>query len=336
MRWLPPFDATSTKLIYENSTRMTGVRFTPDMQTLFFTETAGTTTTDYAVYLSDLAQRYAVMKCTASEFYTNPGSLVGARGGRAGGRGAGGGGGGARRSRRRRWLQRGQRAGAALGRRHERLLSGRHLRQERRSNGPKNFIDRIVIKTGEKKRIYESENKDVFERVTTIIDPDTKKFVVLREGPTTLPQNILLDGAARKQLTNNEDIAPDLTHAPRQTVEIARPDGFKFQLSVMSPPNLPPGTKLPAIFWFYPSEYDTQAAYDAPDRTFNKNAFPNFGNAVDGVLRAARLRGRHRHEAAPAAPASDRRPAGPAEQQLRERSAQRPGGGDRRARSTRA
>ena len=79
-------------------------------------------------------------------------------------------------------------------------------------------------------------------------------------------------------MTNNEDIAPDLTHAPRQTVEISRPDGFQFQLSVMSPPNLPPGTKPPAIFWIYPSEYDTQTAYDAPDRSFNKNAFPNFGN----------------------------------------------------------
>ena len=93
MRWLPPFDATSTKLIYENSTRMTGVRFSPDMQTIFYTETAGTTTTDYAVYLSDPAQRYAVMKCTATEFYANPGALVGARAGGAGGRGGGGGGG---------------------------------------------------------------------------------------------------------------------------------------------------------------------------------------------------------------------------------------------------
>ena len=31
--------------------------------------------------------------------------------------------------------------------------------------GPKTFIDRVAIKTGEKKRIYESENDDVYERV---------------------------------------------------------------------------------------------------------------------------------------------------------------------------
>ena len=37
------------------------------------------------------------------------------------------------------------------------------------------------------------------------------------------------------------------------------------------------GTRLPAIFWFYPREFADQEAYDRPDRTFNKNAFPTFG-----------------------------------------------------------
>ncbi len=274
MRWLPPFDAASTKLIYENPTRMTGVRFTPDMQTVFYTESGGQTTIDYAFYLSDPATKYAVMRCTPSDFYTNPGALVGARaGGGGGGRGAGGGGG------------RGGGGGCSAGNGPVLLSAdgtavfyqGTIYDKNADAVGPKTFIDRVAIKTGEKTRIYESENTNVFERVTTILDPDTKKFVVLRESPTTPPQNILVDGSTRKQLTNNEDIAPDLTNAPKQIVDIARPDGFTFSLSVMSPPNLPPGTRLPAIFWFYPSEYDTQDAYDAPDRTYNKNAFPNFG-----------------------------------------------------------
>ena len=56
MQWLPPYDDTSTKLVFENATRMTGHRFSPDMKMLFFSESSGTgqtaTTTDYAVYLS--------------------------------------------------------------------------------------------------------------------------------------------------------------------------------------------------------------------------------------------------------------------------------------------
>ncbi len=37
------------------------------------------------------------------------------------------------------------------------------------------------------------------------------------------------------------------------------------------------GTRLPAIFWFYPREFQDQEAYDRPDRTFNKNSFQAFG-----------------------------------------------------------
>ena len=33
------------------------------------------------------------------------------------------------------------------------------------------------------------------------------------------------------------------------------------------------GTRLPALFWFYPAEFTTQEAYDTPDRTYNKNQF---------------------------------------------------------------
>ena len=43
------------------------------------------------------------------------------------------------------------------------------------------------------------------------------------------------------------------------------------------PPGYTKGTRLPAIFWFYPREYVDQAAIDRTDRTFNKNTFPNFG-----------------------------------------------------------
>ncbi len=103
-----------------------------------------------------------------------PGSLVGARGGGGGGRG--GGGGGRRGTWRRRWWRR---HGAALGRRHGGVLSGHDLRQEPDQVGPKTFLDRVVIKTGEKTRIYESDNNNVYERVSTILDPDAKKFIVV-------------------------------------------------------------------------------------------------------------------------------------------------------------
>ncbi len=44
--------------------------------------------------------------------------------------------------------------------------------------GPKTFIDRVAIKTGEKTRVYESDNSGVYERVTTVLDADAHRFVV--------------------------------------------------------------------------------------------------------------------------------------------------------------
>jgi dipeptidyl aminopeptidase/acylaminoacyl peptidase len=144
------------------------------------------------------------------------------------------------------------------------------------ANGPKTFIDRVAIKTGDKKRIYESDNANVFERVATILDPDAGRFIVSRESPTDINQAFLLEGGQRKQLTKNEDFTPDLTRARRERIMVERPDGFKFRVTVTLPADYKAGTRLPAMFWFYPREYPTQEEYDRGMRTFNKNTFQTF------------------------------------------------------------
>ena len=62
--------------------------------------------------------------------------------------------------------------------------------------GPKTFLDRVAIKSGEKTRVYESDNGGVFERISTVLDPDVPRFIVSRESPAEVPQNYLVDGAA--------------------------------------------------------------------------------------------------------------------------------------------
>ena len=78
-------------------------------------------------------------------------------------------------------------------------------------------------------------------------------------------------------MTENKDLFPDLTSAPKLRVPVERADGIKFSVSVMLPPGYQKGTRLPAIFWFYPREFTDQDAIDRPDRTFNKNSFQNLG-----------------------------------------------------------
>lgn len=270
-QWLPPFDDASKKVIYESTTRMAGHRFSPDMKMLFYRETTGQNWTDYAVSLDAPAERFAVMRQRGNDFYANPGALMGAGGGAGGGRGAvplaggrGGGGGGG-----------GPVMISADGT--SVFYQGTTYDRNPQQAGPKPFIDKVNIRTGLKERIWEAANTNVSERVTSVLDIDAKKFVIASEGPTEVPQQYLLVDGSRRRLTNNEDMAPDLTTAPKQRFTVSRADGFTFRVEVTLPPGYQAGTRLPAIFWFYPREYTTQTAYDEPDRAYNKNAFPTFG-----------------------------------------------------------
>jgi dipeptidyl aminopeptidase/acylaminoacyl peptidase len=143
--------------------------------------------------------------------------------------------------------------------------------------GPKTFVDRVAIKTGEKQRLYESDNNNAFERVSAIIDPEGGRFIVTREGPKEVPQQYLLEGGQRKQLTQNVDVTPDLTKMRVERFTVTRPDGFTFRTTVNLPASYDPSSPPPALFWFYPREFTDQESYDRPDRTFNKNSFQNFG-----------------------------------------------------------
>ncbi|MEX1128907.1 MAG: prolyl oligopeptidase family serine peptidase, partial [Vicinamibacterales bacterium] len=265
-QWLPPFDDSSKTMLYENSTRMTGHRFSPDMQVLFFSERVGQNTVDSAVYFADTAKKYTLARSRGDDIYTNPGSIVGVRGGGGGGgrggRGGGGGGGGA--------VLLSADAGHVF-------YQGTSYTKNPNDEGPKTFIDKVAIKTGTKTRIYESDNNDVYERVTSILDPDAGAFIVTRESPREVPQQFLVRGGQRVQLTKNRDVTPDLTNMKVERFTVERPDGFKFRVTVNLPQDFTPGTKPPALFWFYPREFQNQESYDRPDRTFNKNSFQNFG-----------------------------------------------------------
>ena len=48
-QWTAPFDEASRKVLFESNTRMTGLRYSPDMKTIFFSERAGQNTVEYAV-----------------------------------------------------------------------------------------------------------------------------------------------------------------------------------------------------------------------------------------------------------------------------------------------
>jgi dipeptidyl aminopeptidase/acylaminoacyl peptidase len=125
------------------------------------------------------------------------------------------------------------------------------------------WVDRVELQTGKRDRLYESAG-DVGETISTPLDPDFTKALVQRESKTVVGQSYILDLSSKsaKQITRNRDLMPDITNAMRKVVWARRADGHTFKINVTLPRDYREGTRLPALFWFYPSEFESQAAYD--------------------------------------------------------------------------
>lgn len=281
MQWLPPFDSTSLSVVYETDTRMAAHRFSPDMDILFVSERQGRNTHEYAVFLDDAeAEQHTLVRYGNEDFYENPGSLV-----MTGGSVPGGGGRFARF--RRRGGSGGSEATVQLSADGEHVFfAGTQYDEDPLAASPRAFLDRVAIRTGEKERVYEADNDGVSERLTAILDVDAGHFVISRATPTVISQSYGYVDGARTQLTQNIDYTPDLSSAPRRRFTVERPDGFRFLVNVTLPPGYREGTRLPAMFWFYPREYEDQESYDEGARTYDKNAFPNFGTrSIEFMIR---------------------------------------------------
>ena len=295
MLWAPPFGEDDETVLFESRQRMSNHRYSEDYGWLFVTQGGGGggrggfggggqrgTRTEYAVRLDDPETRYTISEWDTEDFYENPGSLLMTGGQAAGGAvfrfgGGGGGGGGAGGH----FVEVTGEDGAESV-----FLMGTVYGEDPLAESPKSFLDRVALRTGDRERVYESSNDGESERITTVLDADAGRFVVQRETPTEVAQAHLVDGDARTQLTDNVDYTPDLTNAPRQRFTVERPDGFRFLVNVTLPPDYQEGERRPAMFWFYPREYEDQEGYDEGARTYNKNAFPNFGTrSIEYLIR---------------------------------------------------
>jgi dipeptidyl aminopeptidase/acylaminoacyl peptidase len=276
MLWTPPFDEGSLSVVYESEDKMAAHRYSADHGMLFVThrpergrfgaDTPTGTVREIAIDLSDPGTTHTIAEYESDDFYGNPGTLL-----EAGGnvprltQGFGGSAGSEAR------LVQTSADGRFV------YLFGNVYNEDPMVESPKNFLDRVEIRTGEKQRVFESGNEGQTAQIVSVLDVEEGAFVVSRESPTEIGQSYRVVGDDRRQLTNNVDYTPAMTEAPRQRFTVERPDGFRFLVNVTLPPGYEEGTRLPAMFWFYPREYTDQDSYDERGRTYDKNEFPNFG-----------------------------------------------------------
>lgn len=267
MQWLPPFDNNSSKLIYENEDRIGSLTYSPDAQTLFMSETVSGDSHLFAVKLDDPGTKRTIYKHKTSDMYTDPGSLMTrcafgcaseARRGMAGGDGV--------------TVARMASDGQSI------YLSGTRYAKNPLEEAPRPFVNKVNFVTGENTKVFESP-ADVYETVNTVADDDLTLIFTTRESRTANPDSYVRDmrtGELRK-LTANVDHNEPVSRAIRKRLQVERVDGIKFWLEITLPADYTEGTKLPALFWFYPREYADQKAYDQSFARYNRNSFPRTG-----------------------------------------------------------
>ncbi len=176
----------------------------------------------------------------AQDRYKDPGRPVTASGAAGGGFGPGGGGG-----------RRGGRGGDLLEDGDYILLSGAGASPK----GDHPFLDRFNLKTQKTERLFQCAD-DVYEVVDNVLDPAGNTFITRKESPTMPPNYFLHNGKNVVALTDFKDPAPQLRKIKKQLVTYKRADGVPLSMTLYLPPDYKSGTKLPAVVWAYPREYN--------------------------------------------------------------------------------
>ena len=267
LQWLPPFDSTRISVIYESGKPIREVYYSQDCQTLFITRNESGKLHLFAVELADTSKRYTIFRYKTEDIYRFPGSLV-LMPGKLGGK-----------------VVRLADGGDQI------FLTGTRYSKESMAHPPVQFLFRVHFKTGEKDTVFMG-TPDTYEAITTlgrryyfrwsppaavlpVADREFVHIFTTRQRAAEVPNSFVrnLQTGEIRPLTRNTDFTPEITRAKRYRFQVKRVDGFKFWVRVTLPPGYEKGTRLPAMFWFYPREFTDQKSYDRYAARYNKNAF---------------------------------------------------------------
>jgi dipeptidyl aminopeptidase/acylaminoacyl peptidase len=223
--------------IFKTEERFSGIQFGKDFALV--SEQGRVTHLLRTFELKAGAEPKLIWSRSSQDRYKDPGRPVERRvaGGRGGGGGGRGGGGGESLL-----MQNGS----------EILLSGVGASD----TGDHPFLDRFNLDTKQTEHIFRSAN-DKYETVDAVLDDSGKNFITRRESATEPPNYILHTGSTEKALTDFKDPAPQIRKITKQLVTYKRADGQQLSMELYLPPDYKPGTRLPAVLWAYPYEYDS-------------------------------------------------------------------------------
>lgn len=160
----------------------------------------------------------------------------------------------------------------ALGTSEAVFLAGAGYREDLR---PRPFVDRVLLDGSGIDRVFES-SAEMHERPLLALDDTAGRMIVERQSTSSFPDSWLwsADTGFVESLTANQDPFPSITAARRIDFSFTRRDGLEINARISMPVGWTEGERVPAIFWTYPREHDSERDYRrATVRGRNNNAF---------------------------------------------------------------
>jgi dipeptidyl aminopeptidase/acylaminoacyl peptidase len=258
VRWVAPYGDKDVKVLYTSERGFPGLTFSPDGKSIFITESANGTTTQLMIPLDNPSAKKELWSWKPADAEKVPGSPV---------------------------LTNNAFGVSTLDISSGTvLMRGTQTGQNAETNPPRPFLDSYNVASNKITRLWQCP-ENVYDTLDGILSNDGSRLLVNHQSPTEVPNDFLYEGGKQvRQITKNIDLSPDLTNAKRYRFQVTRADGFKFWVKVTLPEWYVQGVKLPALFWFYPSEFENQDAYSRQARVANKNLFPAQGGSPKTLL----------------------------------------------------
>ncbi|MTE27290.1 prolyl oligopeptidase family serine peptidase [Winogradskyella ouciana] len=149
------------------------------------------------------------------------------------------------------------------------------------------FIDEYNIKTGETKRLYQSEYTDKLESLNSAIDMKTGDILVRIESQTEYP-NYYIRNIKKNSLTPITDFEnpfKSLEDVDKRVINYKRDDGLDLDGTLYLPLDYEEGKKYPMILWAYPREYKDKASAGQSTANPNEFVYPYWGSPIYWVTK---------------------------------------------------
>jgi dipeptidyl aminopeptidase/acylaminoacyl peptidase len=155
------------------------------------------------------------------------------------------------------------------------------------SEGYKPFIDKYEISTGDKERLWQSNNP-YYEYPFSFINANKELILTRRESKTDPPNYFSrnLKNGVVSQITNYENPYPQLAEMRKEFVKYKRNDGVLLTGNLYTPPGYSVGDgMLPVLMWAYPNEYKSAATASQVKDSPNKFVRIGWGSPIFWVMR---------------------------------------------------